>query len=497
MRKYIFLLLTFLSIESRRGIAQQPGDLDNSFGIGGKVVMPQVAWMDVAVQPDGKIVAVSHVIARYKTDGTLDSTFATNGIDTIKSGSGIVHCSAVGIQPDGKILVVGGPVYGNVNLKDFLVLRYNANGSLDSSFDGDGELVTDFDLGSDDFGYELAIQTEGKIIVAGASNQKLALCRLHPDGSLDSTFDQDGKVVINNITVDFNNNWSHATFMKLQADGKIVAGSASLIARINPDGNMDNSFGTNGLKGLSAPMNDLAIQADGKIALAGGATTFVIMRLDSNGNYDSGFGLAGMTSTAWTPGNCSNPRQKATSILLQPDGRLLAGGYNMCCLLGDCREFVLIRYNSNGSIDSSFSSDGRVTTNFSGLSTESRASALTPDRKIVLGGYSYNVDYGAMARYHLGTMLDVKSAQKLNSHLIVTPNPSHDMVSIKANGIENGIWRMELLDETGRSVLHETITVNNNSFHKQISLQLFGVGVYFLKLSGATQSMSFKIVKGI
>lgn len=119
IRKVILLLLSLLNFWSYRCIAQQPGDLDNSFGIGGKVAMPDALWTDVAVQADGRIVVVSDIVARYvaryKVDGTLDSTFGTAGIDTIKIGSAMQFtCNAIGIQPDGKILVVGGTIVGNV-----------------------------------------------------------------------------------------------------------------------------------------------------------------------------------------------------------------------------------------------------------------------------------------------------------------------------------------------------------------------------------------------
>src|SRR5690606_2686208 len=98
------------------------------------------------------------------------------------------------------------------------------DGSLDSSFDGDGIVLTDLNSGSNDRGYELAIHSDGTIVVAGTSDQKLALSRYHPNGVLDSTFDYDGKLVVDNIAVDLtfyvNNNWTHPTYMKLQADGK-------------------------------------------------------------------------------------------------------------------------------------------------------------------------------------------------------------------------------------------------------------------------------------
>jgi len=497
MRTLILLLLILSSVWDSRCVAQQPGDLDNSFGTGGMVVMHYAPWTDMTIQPDGKILAVSDVIARYKIDGTLDSSFGVNGIDTIRIDSmSQVVGSAIALQPDGKILIAAGPVYVNTDLKDFLLIRYNTDGSLDSSFGGDGFALADINSGSDDYSYEVVVQADGKIIVSGASDQKLALCRYNSNGSLDSTFDYDGKLILNDINIGFSSNWSHATYMKLQADEKILAGSSSLFARLNPDGSLDNSFGNNGLKGLPASMNDLAIQPDGKIVLAGGGGDFVIIRLDSSGNFDNNFGTGGVTTTSAGMPNCSNPGHMATSVTLQPDGRILAGGYNWCCLLHDCREFVLMRYNEDGSPDSTFNSDGKVTTGFFEFSSESHASAITPDLKLVLAGYSYYFDYGGLARYHLGTMLDVKNLPVASGNIIIAPNPTRDRITIKASAIENGTWRIEILDQTGRSLLRESVTVNSNSLQKEVSLNRLEDGMYFLKMTGAHQQMTYKVVKG-
>lgn len=482
MKKIILLLILSLEcILQNNCFAQQPGDLDNSFGVGGKAVIANAPWMDIAVQTDGKIVVVSSIIARYKPNGTLDSTFGSNGIDSIKIGlTSDFICNAICIQTDGKILIVGGTVNGTV--KDFLLIRYNTDGSPDSSFGMYGVTLTDFTSGSDDHGYELAIQTDGKIVVSGASNQKLALSRYKTNGSLDSTFNYDGKLTINNIGVDLNNNWSHPTYMKLQTNGKILVGSASFMIRLNPDGSLDNGFGSNGTIVLPKPMNDLAVQLDGKIILAGGATDFAIVRLDTLGNLDNSFGNGGITTTHWNNSNCSNPGQKATSIVLQPDGRILAGGYNWCCILGDCREFVLMRYNEDGNADSSFNSDGKLTTSFSQFSSESHAAAITPDLKIILAGYSYNLDYGGLAKYHLGPMLNVYSILSTDDGFCAYPNPTADIVNIDATKIENGIWHLEICDLAGRALLHETIKVTNSSIQKKVSFNSFPNGIYLLKL---------------
>jgi uncharacterized delta-60 repeat protein len=495
MKKSILLLLILQCSLSSISFGQQPGDLDNSFGTGGKVVKYLAPWLDIAIQPDGKILAVSNVLARYKTDGSLDSSFAINGIDTIKIGSAIYKCSAVSLQPDGKILVTGRPAYGTSTLKDFFLIRYHTDGSHDSSFDGDGVLLTDLNSTSNDYGYELAIQQDGKIIVAGASNNYLALCRYHSDGSLDSSFDYDGKLVDYSVNVNFGGNWSDAVYMKLQTDGKILVGSGMVITRLKNDGSVDSSFGTSGVNILASSMYDIIIQPDDKIVLAGGGTAFVITRLNYDGSPDNNFGNGGVTTTGWYPLTCSHPTQIATSVVLQPDGRILAGGYNTCGILNDGREFVLIRYNDNGSIDSSFNADGKVTTSFLGFSSESHASVITPDLKLILGGFSYYIDYGALARYHLGYMLDVNTVAGTMENIGIAPNPTQDWINIQASKIENGIWHLEVLDLAGRQVMQEEIAVTSGSIQKKVFLNGLPAGLYLLQLDNGKKKAVSRVVK--
>jgi uncharacterized delta-60 repeat protein len=498
MKKIILLLLSLQCSLYNICSAQNPGTLDNTFGSGGKVTMPGAMWVDVAVQPDGKVLAVSNVIARYNVNGTLDATFGINGVDTIKIDDTIYHCNAIGIQPNGKILVAGEANYnGNID-SNFLLIRYNTDGSLDNSFDGDGFVKTDINSGSDDYGYALAIQADGKIIVAGASDGKLALIRYHPDGSLDNTFDGDGKLVFNSIGVNVFSNASHAVYMKLQPDGKILVGSSGFLLRLDAAGNFDNSFGTNGIV-LFAPhaMNDLAIQPDGKIVLAGGSADFVIVRLDTNGSFDNNFGSGGITTTSYGQCVACNAHQLATSIAVQPDGRILAGGYSMLGQLWDGREFVLVRYNQNGKPDSSFNSDGQVVTNFS-FEYESHASAITPDFKIVLAGHSSIFSWNEeslLARYNLGWLLNVNSVPTTNENFVIAPNPTFDWINIEASKIENGTWHFELRDITGRLILQEDIVASGGSIQKKVSLKDLSAGLYFVQLDNDKNKMVSRVVK--
>ncbi len=158
------------------------GDLDPTFGNGGKVVtnfnLPASAASAVAIQGDGKIVAagfsfdeqanIDFAAARYDTQGNLDPTFNSDGRVTTDFFGFFDIANAVAIQPDGKIVLAGTALLGLVY--DFALVRYNPDGSLDSSFDGDGKLTTDFDGGGDS-AYGVVIQPDGKIIAVGVSNR--------------------------------------------------------------------------------------------------------------------------------------------------------------------------------------------------------------------------------------------------------------------------------------------------------------------------------------
>lgn len=495
--RYLFPFLLLVAFVSVRSFAQKAGDLDSSFANAGKLTTSGAPWHDIAVQPDGKIIAVASVLARFEVDGGLDYSFGSTGYNPVyEVGTNYVEANAVALQPDGKILVAGGAVWTKQLMDAFLLIRYRSNGYRDSSFGMDGVVLTDFGTQTEDYGYDLAVQSDGKIVVAGASDQNLALIRYNSDGSLDNTFDSDGKLIVSGIPVNFSlNRGFHAAYVKIQPDGKILTGSGGTLARLHPDGSRDSSFGTYGYANVVTPINDLAIQPDGKIVIAGGTNTFTVIRLDANGNLDNSFGNGGTVSTSQSSGSCSGG-QRATSVAIQPDGRILAAGYIYCCLLGDCREFVTIRYNPNGNRDSTFGNAGTVHTTFSAFSSaESHAVGLTPDNKLVVAGHSYEIDYGAIARYHLGPALNVKNIASAAENLVVRPNPAYDVVHIEASDMENGRWYLEVTDYAGRVVLRDDLTIHNNSLKKQISLQPFADGIYFVKLSGATQKMVSKLIK--
>src|SRR6266545_1086163 len=241
--------------ESASGLSA--GDLDPTFGGDGKVTTNFGSGEEVravAIQADGKIVAAGCIptafaLARYMPDGTLDSSFGGDGrVTTDLTRRGGDCALGVAIQADGKIVAAGHSGFGGPNGK-FAVVRYEPGGTLDTTFGGDGRVTTDFTPDAD-VASRVILRADGKIVAAGQSgvlgtNTMFAVVRYQPDGTLDATFGGDGRV-----TTDFTRGEDGANAVAIQADGKIVAAgcipTAFALARYTPDGTLDSSFGEDG-----------------------------------------------------------------------------------------------------------------------------------------------------------------------------------------------------------------------------------------------------------
>jgi uncharacterized delta-60 repeat protein len=288
-------------------------------------------------------------LARYNSDGTLDTNFGTGGKVLTDFGVSAQAMSAA-VQPDGKI-VVGG--YANLDGgENFEVVRYNSNGTLDATFGTDGKVTTTFGVPQQGFSYalaySLALQQDGKIVLAGAStingDYDFALVRYNTNGTLDTSFGTGGRV-----TTTFGKN-DAAFSVAVQPDGKIVTAGFGLfkfaLARYNSNGTLDPSFGTGGqettaIGGLNDGAGRLALQGDGKIVVVGrsyinGDFHSALVRYNSNGTLDAGFG----TLTAIFGGESDS-----AGIALQPDGKILVPGSSFT---GFDQSFGLARFNSDG-----------------------------------------------------------------------------------------------------------------------------------------------------
>ena len=399
------------------------GDLDPSFGAGGKVTTDfgfgRDYASDVAVQADGKIVvgggsngsdnSDNCILARYNTDGGLDPSFGTAGKVNREIGSRQPqYISALVIQPDGKIVAAGD------HSGDFAIARYNPDGSLDLTFGVGGRAVTDFGSGSDQAA-GVVLQPDGKIVVGGttgSSDTMFAVARYGPDGTLDPAFSGDGKATTN-FTTDFDS----ARSVALQSDGKVVlAGSAYnsarnpdfALARYNPDGGLDTSFAVGGLLTTDFGGWDTAtgvvIQRDGKVLAAGGTGTnesmFALARYTADGRLDPNFGVGGRRTTDFGTG-----QDYAAAVVVQPDDHVVLVG--AASAPGGNQVFALAKYTPSGTLDIAFGTGGRTTTAFS-PSADARAVAVQPDGKLVVAGAvaKRSVWDLGVARYNVDGTLD-------------------------------------------------------------------------------------------
>jgi uncharacterized delta-60 repeat protein len=423
-RLYMILIGTVALVGATTPTLAVPGDLDPTFDGDGKVTtnfIVEDAAHGVAIQSDGKIVAAGiarcqpcaggptephdFALARYNRDGSLDTSFDGGGKVTTDFGASADEAFAVAIQPDGKI-VAGG--FASISGVDFALVRYNTDGSLDPTFDGDGRVTTDYGFGSSQI-YGLAIQTDGKIVAAGygsSTARDFFLTRYNSNGSLDSSFDGDGKVTF----LGFGPGHHQAHAVAIQADGKIVAGGCTAcssssgnfgLARLNPNGSLDFTFDGDGKAitdffGDEDQANAVAIQTDGKIVAGGFASfsfddTFTLARYTTDGSLDPTFDGDGKATTIFGGGG-----DEAQAVVIQPDGKIVAAG-SACasCFAGS--DFGLARYNLDGSLDTTFSGDGKVMTDFGFANDQARAVALQSDGKIVGAGVA-DGDF-ALARY--------------------------------------------------------------------------------------------------
>lgn len=401
------------------------GDLDTGFGTSGiaptgltnAVSNGGLLMLSPVIQPDGKILICStqntggpsgsdFFVARFTADGILDTSFSFDGKQTIDfdGGAGGDICTAIALQTDGKIVVAGITYTGQSQPGDFAIARLNSDGTLDTSTfgAGTGKTIVGFDLGGDneDDAFSVAIQSDGKIVVAGsattASNGKdFAVVRLDTGGTRDPSFNFTGKVTVGFNLAGSTTKNDVATGVAIDAAGNIVLGGRAdngandndfALARLLPNGTLDSNFDADGratiafdLGGAGGSNDDQAfamtIQRDGKIVLAGASDTsssstpnydMAVVRVQPDGSPDSGFGIAGKTLVPFDL--AAHATDVAVAIAEQSNGKLVFGGQAIAS--AGASDAVVVRLNADGSPDLEFGALGKKIFDF-GLSTPS------------------------------------------------------------------------------------------------------------------------------
>ena len=380
--RIMFLLFVILFLGTVVEIFAAAGDLDGSFGEDGIVITDNgfdlEGIRDLVVQSDGKILAVGYsqagqnptlrsVIVRYNPNGSIDSTFGSGGKVIIQ----LVSAGKLSLQPDGKIVFVG--TRGEFPSGDFYVARLNSDGSFDTTFNGTGAVNVDL-RGTGDRARSVKIQPDGKIVVGGtslrppsASQEDYAIVRFNANGSLDTTFDGDGKVFTEILV---QNQFGYFSEMDIQPDGKIVA------------------VGTRSGSDFQE---------------------FLIIRYNSNGSLDTTFDGDGIVATRFDMLPTTRIDAFASAVVLQPDGKIVVAGTAAIRNPSYIAQAALVRYNTDGSLDSSFANGGKAQIIFPPF-TQSSASdvAIQADNKIVIAGYSGNSNeqQPAVARLNADGSLD-------------------------------------------------------------------------------------------
>ena len=388
-------------------------------------------------------------MARYNTDGSLDTTF--NGDGKVITSLSVVadELTSLALQPDGKI-VAGGRSYNDTTFDDFALVRYTSNGDLDTTFGTNGIVINDFGLTYEGIS-SIAIQTDGKIIAAGYGEDgimsHMLIVRYNSNGSIDSSFDSDGKLYI--------------------------------------------SFGASGYDGVTS----MVLQTDGKILVAGyhdigTDIDYALSRINTDGTLDSSFGINGKVTTA-----IGTYYDEANALAIQSDGKIVAAGRSL-------QVFSMARYNNDGSLDLSFSGDGKLMTQINTwIDNTATSIAIQPDGKIILAGYAKTSQFFydfALARYistfNVGT-IDFSSP---NNSMLIYPNPIGKEATLKYDLSTDENLIISLFDLNGQLVntflSNEKRMKGNHSEVLHLS-ELLATGNYVLQISNGKSVKSIKIMK--
>lgn len=510
------------------------GKVDSSFGVNGRVIAgldpaTTISLTTVKLQQDGKIVAAGHtesndfVLLRFKTDGSVDSTFGTNGRVHTVFGTSSLGSNAMDLQSNGYIVVAG------TRGLDIAVVRYKTDGSLDETFGTAGIKI--IDLGGGESANAVLVQPGGKILIGGGSQSgaviQLLLLRCKSNGDLDSTFGTNGKTMLLP-----RQSYNPVYALALQPDGKIVAAgraqyfqSAYCIVRFSADGVPDSSFGTNGIvvhqfANTGEEARAVVVQADGKIVAGGnvndaGSLQIGLLRLKKDGSVDSTFEYDGEVRTSQDNGTF------CYSMLIQPDNKIVTGGYDYSSTKGN--RFAVLRFNVSNILPvslNSFTATAVKNTTLLNWSTASEvnSSYFTIERSSGSSGYSAigNVNSHGNSnqlqqyqftdaspltgdnfyrlkqvdkdgRYSYSKMVHVAFGKQ--PFIQAYPNPTRGMVKI--GGLNNANATLTVVDASGKT-LHQYRSTGNDY---TINIQSLTAGIYFVRVQQGEKVTTLKLVK--
>lgn len=495
--------------------AQTAGDYDTSFGTNGKIIETgatnpsKLIFSKMALQPDGKILVIARGaisgaqfnIFRYLPNGTKDTSFGTNGSVNITFGAYTASPSEIVLQEDGKILI-GGAVYPLINSQERHcgIVRLNADGTPDTSFGDMGRTTFLFESRSEpiDEINRIVVQPDGKIITGGGSydgtTNRFAVARLNANGSIDTGFGNNGKQ-IKLFTV---GSPSSVHNMKLLSNGNILlagnVGNNFGLVKLLPNGTFDTTFNTTGFKtftsNLTGNYSTSTFFPDNSIMFAGvnsaGQNRFYKFNADLQ--PDTTFGTAGNLSLNYSG---STQESNVSKLLLDNDGRIFAVASTY--FPGSVLVTTVFCLTSTGSLDNSFSGDGKLAINHGYSTTSPSTGILQADHKLLISGYVSNDQFtsvrdGFFTRIHTQMSVLGTGDTKKKSEFAVYPNPAKDVVTI--NHLDKTLLNqnIEVVDATGKLVLKQPVQHEN----EKLNIAHLNTGVYYIKIGN---QVSKKVIK--
>ena len=398
----------------------QPGFLDSSFGTGGKVVSTLSSSLYCAiVQNNGKIVAGGasddFVLIRFLSNGTIDSSFGKHGLVTNIFPGYFQELNKIIELPGNKLITLAyGASLSNPYKEDILFARYDSEGNADLSFGDSGRVIADF--GYDEEPANMQMQPDGKFVISGTvvtnvaqQTVKVFTARFMPDGTKDETYGVNGLKTSTGFTHPV------CRSLALQQDGKILVsvknGSTPYyfnLIRFNTNGSFDSSFGNNGLLKTDLSnsdneyLNDVIVQADGKILATGKSKSNSITGVITIIRYNSDGTLDesfGTDGTTSTKFDAKNSSE-GLKLLLQDNGKIVVGGLNYNWLIDpQIGDFAILRLNGDGTIDSSFGEDGKELTNLGGYDYLFDIQIQRDGKILAIGDNEVDYPYYVLTRY--------------------------------------------------------------------------------------------------
>lgn len=500
----LFYLLLFSQLIGNFCYSQLPGELDISFGTNGKIIHPSPIYTNgiqsMAQQTDGKTLAVgscdykNYFVMRLNSDGSIDNSFGQNGI-VKDSLLGEAYGNDVKVDGSGRILVTGYIRHWNAGwLKDMFVVRLLEDGSYDPTFGENGIFVSHVSQPlaptKENYGKKIIILNDGTILIGGifdlgtTVNPDFAVFKITESGQFDSSFGSNGYVYYHLSGMDA------LTDIFLQNDGNILLTGSTFnpvivsALRLNPNGSLDNTFGTSGIVSIDfgtshqAGISILQLN-NGNILLSGyrGASTnldYFITRLETNGQIDNSFGVNGFNF--FDNGSAEGMR----SMTLLPDNNIILTGSSAGNMLFVC-------YDSLGLINNSFANNGNLIIDFSGYTDNAFCSLLQSDGKLVVSGLSSGVNnsrYYPFARLY-STYSSLFELDLDKGNFSIFPNPAKETMTIKIPDENNSYNSCSLIDASGREIKQIKLTCSET----HIDILDLNPGIYFLKIGDWVQKL--------